>query len=105
MTYCASIWTRATYIKHNATKIRRVQALALPIMTGAVPSTSFVSLRRLTNYTPDITIYLWGAKGAAKFRAYGSWSLENFATTKGTIKTHINTIFTRFTRFTRLQNT
>ena len=104
MTYCASIWTRATYINHDATKIRRVQALALPIMTGAVrvPSTSFVSLRRLTNYTPDITIYLWGATGAAKFRAYGSWSLENFATTKGTIKTHINTIFTRFTR---LQNT
>ena len=89
MTYCASIWTRATYTKHNAIKIRRVQALALRIMTGAMPSTPFISLNLLTN-TPDIITYLWGeaAKGAERLRAYGTWSLEDLAITKGTIKAH-----------------
>ena len=53
-------WTRAraTYIQHNTTKIRRLQALALRIMTGAMPSTPFISLNFLTN-TPDIIVYLW----------------------------------------------
>ena len=70
MTYCASIWTRATYIKHNATKIRRVQALALRIMTGAVPSTPFISLNLLTN-TPDIITYLWGKQPSTS--TYTTW--------------------------------
>ena len=105
MTYCASIWTRATYIKHNATKIRRVQALALRITTGAMPSTPFTSLNLLTN-TPDIIIYLWGeaAKGAERLRAYGSWSLENFTTIKGTIKAH-TTIINNFMDDLNIPNT
>ena len=89
MTYCTSIWTTATFITHNATKIRRVQALALHIMTGAMPSTPYIT------YPSDLYswhYYLpWGgggaAKGAERLRAYGSWSLENFAIIKGTIKT------------------
>ena len=90
MTYCASIWTRGSQIKRNAKKIRRVQAPALRFMTEAMPSTPFVSLNRLS-YTHDIIITLWGeaAKGAATLRAKGFWSLEYFATTKGTIKAHI----------------
>ena len=89
LTYCSSIWIRATQTQYNATKLKRVQALALRIMTGAMPSTPFTALDYLTN-TPDIIIYLKGeaAKGAARLRAYDSWSLETHAPNKGTIKAH-----------------
>jgi len=48
LTYCASIWIRATLTKHNAKKLERVQALALRIMTGAMPSTPFIALNYIT---------------------------------------------------------
>ena len=89
LSYCCSIWIRGTETLHNTKKLKRVQALALRIMTGAMPSTPFISLNYLTE-TPDIIIYLQGeaAKGAARLRAYDSWSLETYAPTKGTIKAH-----------------
>ena len=71
LNYCCSIWIRATNTDINSKKLKRVQALALRIMTGAMPSTPFSSLNYLTN-TIDIIIYLRGeaAKGAARLRAY-----------------------------------
>ena len=89
LTYCCSIWIRSTNTNMNATKLRRVQALALRIMSGAMPSTPHISLDQLTN-TTDITIYLQGeaAKGSERLRAYGTLSLEKPPTNKGTIKTH-----------------
>ena len=88
LTYCSSIWIRATNTDVNRKKLRRVQALALRIMTGAMPSTPFNSLNYLTN-TTDIIIFLKGeaAKGAARLHAYESWSLETLPS-KGTIKAH-----------------
>ena len=88
LTYCCSIWIRATNTDNNRKKIRRVQALALRIMTGAMPSTPFSALNHLTN-TTDIIIFLKGeaAKGAARLAAYGTWSRETLPSTK-TIKSH-----------------
>jgi hypothetical protein len=59
-------------------------------MTGAMPSTPFDLLNLLTNST-EITIFLLGeaAKGAARLKAYESWSLETLPN-KGTIKSHTN---------------
>ena len=89
LTYCSSIWIRATYTNLNATKLRRVQALALRIMTGAMPSTPFISLDKLTN-TTDIVFHLQGeaAKGSERLRAYGTLSLERAPKVNGTIKAH-----------------
>jgi hypothetical protein len=93
-TYCCSIWISAINTDINRKKLRRIQALALRIMKGAMPSTPFDSLSHLTNST-DIIIFLQGeaAKGAARLQAYESWSLETIphkAPCKGTIKAHIN---------------
>ncbi|KAL5253960.1 hypothetical protein ACHWQZ_G013652 [Mnemiopsis leidyi] len=90
ITYCCSIWIRATHTNINATKLRRVQALALRIMTGAMPSTPFVALNQITN-TTDIIPYLQGeaAKSNERLRAYGSLTRERPEHTKGTIKAHV----------------
>ena len=92
LTYCSSIWIRATYTNLNATKLRRVQALALRIMTGAMPSTPFISLDKLTN-TTDIIFHLQGeaAKGSERLRAYGTLSLERAPKVNGTNKAHTTT--------------
>ena len=73
----------------NARKFKRVQALALRMMSGAMPSTPFIALNHLTN-TPDIILFLRGeaAKGTARLQAYGSLTLETIAPRKGTITTH-----------------
>ena len=96
LSYSVSIWIRATHNKNNATKLERVQALALRIMTGALPSTPFRALDHITN-TPSIINYLQGeaAKGACRLQGYGDWSLEPPPKAKGTINAHtnINNIF------------
>ncbi|MCP4492161.1 MAG: hypothetical protein GY820_33365, partial [Gammaproteobacteria bacterium] len=89
LTYCVSIWIRATHTQHNAKKIERVQALALRIMSGAMPSTPFNALNHITD-TINIIPYLRGeaAKGAARLQGYGDWTLEKRPFCKGTIKAH-----------------
>lgn len=89
LTYSCSVWIRSTLTNMNATKLRRVQALALRIMTGAMPSTPFISLNQLTN-TTDIIYHLQGesAKGSERLRAYGNLSRERLPPIKGTIKAH-----------------
>ncbi|KAL5254450.1 hypothetical protein ACHWQZ_G014032 [Mnemiopsis leidyi] len=46
LSYCCSIWIRATHTNLDTTKLRRVQALALRIMTGAMPRSPHISLNR-----------------------------------------------------------
>ena len=89
LSYCCSIWIRATDTDYNARKLKRVQALALRMMSGAMPSTPFLALNHITN-TPDTILFLRGeaAKGAARLQAYGSLTLETIAHRKGTIKNH-----------------
>ena len=89
LSYCVSIWIRATQYKTNATKFERVQALALRIMTGAMPSTPFNALNYITD-TTNIIPYLKGeaAKGASRLQAYGDWSRETVPRIKGTIYAH-----------------
>ena len=89
LSYCCSIWIRATHTNLNTTKLRRVQALALRIMTGAMPSTPHISLNHITQIT-DVIFYLQGeaAKGSERLRAYGSLSLERPPLQRGTIKAH-----------------
>ena len=83
ITYCCSIWIRATHTNMNATKLRRVQALALRIMTGAMPSTPFVALNHITN-TTDIIPHLQGeaAKSNERLRAYGNPPEKDLKTPK-----------------------
>ena len=89
LSYCVSIWIRATHTKSNTKKLARVQALALRIMSGAMPSTDWNALNHITN-TINITDYLKGeaAKGATRLQGYGDWSLEAPPKTKGTIHAH-----------------
>jgi hypothetical protein len=91
LSYCACVWIRAsaTNTKTNATKLERVQALALRIMSGAMPSTPFNALNYITN-TPNIIGNLKGeaAKGACRLQGYGDWSLECPPRIKGTIHAH-----------------
>ena len=89
LSYCACVWIRATNTKTNVTKLERVQALALRIMSGAMPSTPFNALNYITN-TSNIIAYLKGeaAKGACRLQGYGDWSLESPPKIKGTIHAH-----------------
>ena len=89
LSYCVSIWIKATTTKSNARKLERVQALALRIMSGAMPSTPFNVLDHITDTTNIIT-YLSGeaAKGAARLRAYGDWTRETPPNKRGTIHAH-----------------
>ena len=89
LSYCCIIWIRATQIDTNARKLKRVQALVLRMMSGAMPSTPFIALNHLTN-TSDIILFLRGeaAKETARLQAYVSLTLETIAFRKGTIKTH-----------------
>ena len=97
--YCSSIWCRALFTQQNANKLRRVQALALRIATGAFPSTPFSALNTITD-TTDIVLYLRGeaAKGGARLEAYETLSGETLnlgKKAKGTIKAH-TTIYKEF---------
>ena len=96
LSYSACIWIRATHTKANMKKLERVQALALRIMTGAMPSTPFNALNYITN-TPNIISYLQGeaAKGAYRLQGYGDWTRENPPKIRGTILAHttINNAF------------
>ena len=64
-----SIWIKAT--KSYAKKLERVQAMALRIMPGAMPSTLLNVLDHITD-TINILTYLSGevAKGAARLGVY-----------------------------------
>ena len=89
LSYSSVIWINALNKKHNITKLQRVQALALRIVSGAMPSTNFEALDHLTD-TSNIISYLKGeaAKGAARLKAYGEWTGETTASSKGTIMAH-----------------
>ena len=60
LSYCCSIWIRATQIDTNARKLKRVQALALRMMSGAMPSTPFIALNNIPSET--ITFYTDGSR-------------------------------------------
>ena len=70
-------------------KFERVQALALRIMTGPMPSTPFNALNYITD-TTNIIPYLKGeaAKGASRLQTYGNWSRKTAPRIKGTIYAH-----------------
>jgi hypothetical protein len=93
LSYSACIWIRTIHTKTNIKKLERFQALALRIMTGAIPSTPFNALNYITN-TPNIISYPQGeaAKGACRLQGYGDLSRENPPKTRGTIlaRTTIN---------------
>ena len=83
LSYCCSIWIRATQTDINARKLKRVQAFALRMMSCAMPSTPFIALNHLTN-TSDIILFLRGeaAKGSSRLQAYGSLTLETMPSEK-----------------------
>ena len=89
LSYAIVIWVRALNTKKNMKKLERVQALALKIMTGAMPSTPYYALNYLTN-TINIGCYLKGeaAKGAARLKSYKDWTLTTAPTGKGIIIAH-----------------
>ena len=76
--YCSTIWVKALQTENNRRKLRRVQSLALRIMSGAMPGTPHEMLDHITN-TPDIINFLNGeaAKGATRLQAYEEWTKEN----------------------------
>ena len=89
LSYCAVIWVRALSVQQNIKQLERVQALALRIMTGAMPSTPFRALDHITDI-PNIGLYLRGeaAKGAARLQGYNDWTAETAPSGKGLIKAH-----------------
>ena len=89
LSYCAVVWVRALNTQHNVKKLERVQALALRIMSGAMPSTPFRALDHITN-TPNIATFLRGeaAKGAARLDCYNDWTGEAAPSGKGLIIAH-----------------
>ena len=89
LSYGTVIWVRALNTASNINKLKRVQALALRIMTGALPSTPFESLDNITDI-PGIANFLKGeaAKGAARLQSNGEWTGEKAPTGKGFIKAH-----------------
>ena len=89
LSYCAVVWVRALKTDDNIKKLKRVQALALRIMSGAMPGTPFESLDHITD-TPGIIAFLKGeaAKGASRLQSYNDWTGEKAPTGKGFIKAH-----------------
>ena len=89
ITYCATVWIRALATDHNRKKLRSVQALALRIMSGALPGTPSEALNYIT-CTPDIINFLNGeaAKGASRLQAYNDWTKETLPTGSGIFNAH-----------------
>ena len=89
LSYCAVVWVRTLNTQNNVKKLERVQALALRIMSGAMPGTPFKALNYLTDI-PNIATYLRGeaAKGAARLQGYNDWTAETAPSGKGLIKAH-----------------
>ena len=89
LSYSSVVWINALNKQYNVKKLERVQALALRISSGAMPSTSHEALDHITN-TPRIATYLQGeaAKGASRLIANGEWTIEKPQPTKGTILAH-----------------
>ena len=73
------------FSQHNASKMQKVQNLALKIMTGALPKSPAITLNKLANI-PHIVSFIRGeaAKGASRLQGYGDWTGEK-ASSKGTI--------------------
>ena len=90
LSYGAVIWVKALDTATNTTKLKRVQAPALRIMTGALPSTPFESPDHITDYIPGIVNFLKGeaAKGAARLQSNGEWTGEKAPSGKGFIRAH-----------------
>ena len=66
-------------------EVQRVQALALRMMSGAMPSTPFIAKHTLHRTdTTEIILFLRGkvAKGSARLQAYGSLTLKTVANRK-----------------------
>ena len=89
LSYCAVIWVRALKTEDNTKKLKRVQALALRMMSGAMPGTSFEALDHITD-TPSIVEFLKGeaAKGASRLQSYNDWTGETAPIGKGLIRAH-----------------
>ena len=89
LSYCAAIWVRALTTDKNIKKLARVQALALRIMSGALPGTPSESLDNITDI-PGIVTFLKGeaAKGAARLQSYCDWTGETAPSGKGFINAH-----------------
>ena len=89
ITYCATVWIRALATDHNRKKLRSVQALALRIMSGALPGTPSEVLNYIT-CMPDIINFLNGeaAKGASRLQAYNDWTKETLPTGSGIFNAH-----------------
>ena len=89
LSYSVVVWIRALNSKHNLNKLNRVQALALRIMTGAMPSTQITALNYLTD-TLNLGCYLKGeaAKGAARLQGYSDWTPTVAPFGKGIITSH-----------------
>ena len=88
LSYASVIWVNALNKTHNVKKLEKVQALALRIMTGAMPHTNNEALDHITD-TPRIRNYPSGeaAKGASRLQAYRDWTGEK-PSSKGTIVAH-----------------
>ena len=92
LSYSSVIWINALSKQVNINKLEKVQRLALSIASGALPGTATINLNKLTD-TPSIANYLKGeaAKGAARLKAYGDWTIETNPNKKGSIKFHSTT--------------
>ena len=89
LSYSSVVWIRTLNNKQNIKKLNRVQALALRIVTGAMPSTPHSALNYLTD-TLNIDCYLKGeaAKGAARLQGYFDWTAVVAPFGKGIITSH-----------------
>ena len=89
LSYSSVIWINALNKQYNVKKLERVQALALRIASGAMPSTSTESLNNINNI-PSIINYIKGeaAKSAYRLKATQEWTVETNRPSKGTITAH-----------------
>jgi len=92
LSYSSVIWINALKNQSNTKKLEKVQRMALSIASGALPGTARTNLDKLTD-TPSIANFLKGeaAKGAARLKAYGNWTIETNPNRKGSIRFHSTT--------------
>ena len=89
ISYCSTIWIRALTTEHNRKKLRKVQALALRILSGAMPGTPNEALDHIIGI-PGIINFLNGeaAKGAIRLQTQNTWTKETTTTGRCTITSH-----------------
>ena len=89
LSYCSTVWIRALTTENNRKVIRKVQSLALRILSGAMPGTPNEALDHIIGI-PGIINYLNGeaAKGATRLQSQNTWTKEVVNATEGTILSH-----------------